>query len=209
MASRGRSTEQLEGRRFIQPTAWVFRLACQKWSPRFVNLQNHVKANITIMVWAGVWIGGRTDLIIMERDYEPPARGGYTSLSYQKALQEGLIPIYDGTRYFQQDNTSVHVSQSTIDWLANNAIEVLEFWPAHSPDLNPIEHIWAILKRKMAQLYPDIWELKKNQLDVAEFTRCLQEVWQGLDQAVVDCLVESIPQRLAAVKKAQGWYTKY
>jgi hypothetical protein len=136
-------------------------------------------------------------------------RGWYSSWSYQQALQKGLLPIYDGTRHFQQDNAKVHTSASSATWLMNSAVEVLDGWPAHSPDLNPIEHMWALLKRKMKQIYPDIWLLKKNQLDIAEFTRYLKECWWSIDQAQVDRLIDSMPKRLAAVKKAKGWYTKY
>jgi hypothetical protein len=161
------------------------------------------------MIWAGIWLGGRTDLVVMERDYQPPKKGGYTSWSYQKALEKGLLPVYDGTRRFQQDNASVHISESSMAWLLDHAIELLYFWPAHSPDLNPIEHLWALLKRKIKELYPDVWELKKNTLDIAEFTRILQEVWWKIDQADIDNLIQSLPRRLAAVKKARGWYTKY
>ena len=161
------------------------------------------------MIWAGIWKGGRTDLVVMERDYKPPQKGGYSSWSYQRALEKGLLPVYDGTRHFQQDNAKVHTSASSAEWLLNHTIEVLDNWPAHSPDLNPIEHMWALLKRRMKQLYPDIWLLKKNQVDVAEFTRCLQACWWAISQDEIDRLIDSMPRRLAAVKKARGWYTKY
>ena len=40
------------------PVAWVFQYPSEKWNPDFVNLKGHVKANISIMVWAVVWVGG-------------------------------------------------------------------------------------------------------------------------------------------------------
>ena len=78
------------------------------------------------MVWGGIWKGGRTNLIVMERDYQPLQKGGYSSWSYQQALQKGLLPVYDGTRHFQQDNAKVHVSVSSTTWLLNAAVEVLD-----------------------------------------------------------------------------------
>jgi hypothetical protein len=93
-------------------------------------------------------------------------------------------------------------------WLADRNISVLE-WPAHSPDLNPIEHIWAALKRSLNKNHPDLFTLKKNELYVARCKEYMRLAWEGLDQRLIDRLVESMPRRLAAVKKARGWYTKY
>jgi transposase len=185
----------------------VFRFPSEKFDKRFVNLKNHVKANITIMVWGTVWRGGRSELIIMERDEDAPRRG-YIAKSYQKALREGLLPHYDGTRHFQQDNARIHVCEATQTWLAKHRIEWMD-WPPYSPDLNPIEHVWAALKRNLQRMFPDLWELKRNELNIEDFKEKLRAAWWAIDQALIDRLIDSLPRRLAAVKKARGWYTKY
>ncbi|EAQ83841.1 hypothetical protein CHGG_07812 [Chaetomium globosum CBS 148.51] len=179
----------------------------QKFDKRFVNLQNHVKANISIMLWGMVWKGGRSDLIVMERDEDAPRRG-YTARSYQKALQEGLLPHYNDTRHFQQDNAKIHVCKATEEWLQTRGISWIE-WPAHSPDLNPIEHVWAALKKNLRTLFPELWCLKQNCVDIAKFKECLHTAWEAIPQSFIDKLIEGMPRRLAAVKKARGWYTKY
>ncbi|KAK4247890.1 hypothetical protein C7999DRAFT_40877 [Corynascus novoguineensis] len=180
------------------PTTWFFRYPSQIWDKTFVNLYGHGKGTISAMVWARIWKGGRTDLIVIERDYKPPQKGGYSLWSYHQALEQGLLPIYD-----------IYTSISSTEWLLNHAIEVLEDWPAHSLDLNPIEHMWALLKKRMKQEHPTIWLLKKNQLDMVEFVKCLRTCWWSIDQAQIDQLINSMRKRLAAVKKARGWYTKY
>ena len=65
------------------------------------------------------------------------------------------------------------------------------------------------MKRYLQKTFPDLWTLKKNQLDIEKFTACLEEAWGAVPQAFVDGLIDSLPRRLAAVKKARGWYTRY
>ena len=114
------------------------------------NFQRAV-VNVTVqdllMVWAGIWRDGRTDLVIMKRD-QTTACKVYTAKSYQNALSEGPLSIYDGTRRFQQDNARIHNFGGTPEWLQIHGIEYID-WPPHSLDLNPIEHVWKALRAKL------------------------------------------------------------
>ncbi|KAJ2897773.1 transposase [Zalerion maritima] len=85
------------------PNVYAFRLPHEKYNKEVINQSDHVKPTISMMFWAGMWKTGRTAIITMIRD--PNARrGGYSAWSYQLALRDGLLPSYDGTRRFQQDN---------------------------------------------------------------------------------------------------------
>ncbi|GAO15952.1 hypothetical protein UVI_02039730 [Ustilaginoidea virens] len=82
-------------------------------------------------------------------------------------------------------------------------------WPAYSPNLNPIEHVWKALKQELVTANPHLSNLKKNKAHKAELTECIKKAWAAIPQALITRLIESIPQRLHAVIRACGWYTKY
>ena len=82
-------------------------------------------------------------------------------------------------------------------------------WPPFSPDLNPIEHVWSLLKRSLPKLYPELVHLKANTINRARLAECLITAWRQIDQDVIDRLIMSLPERLQSVKNAGGWYTKY
>ena len=178
------------------------------WHKELVNLDIHGKP-ISIMIFAAMWKGGRSRLVFMERD-EDARNNGYSAVSYIKALEadDSLMDNYEPGMAFQQDNAPIHTAIRTRQWFEGHGIWVIE-WPPHSPDLNPIEHVWAALKKKLYSLFPDLHDLQKNETDIEDLKRKIQVAWDALDQGLFDRLMDSIPRRLDAVICAKGWYTKY
>jgi DDE superfamily endonuclease len=79
---------------------------------------------------------------------------------------------------FQQDNDPKHCARSVQEWLSEQPFEVLD-WPPQSPDLNPIEHLWAILKRRLNQ-----YERPPN--GMIELWERIEAEWNKIDKD--DCL---------------------
>ncbi len=74
----------------------------------------------------------------------------------QGILQHFMLPsadqhFKDAEFIFQQDLAPAHTAKSTKTWLNDQGVGVLD-WPANSPDLNLIENIWGIVKRKMRNM---------------------------------------------------------
>ena len=89
---------------------------------------------------------------------------------------------------FQQDNTSIHVSRSTKNWLEERNIQCLS-WPALSPDLNPIENIWDYLVRKVYQ--NDKQYSTTNELKVA-----IEKEWQRIHLNIMQKHILSMKDRV-------------
>jgi hypothetical protein len=162
------------------------------------------------MMWGMVWQrdneGGASKLVLCEGDPDAP-HGGVSSRSYCDVL-EGLRPYYEAGDPFVQNNARFHVNGCTPEWLEEHGIWAID-WSPHSPDLNPIEHVWHALKKKIKEIEPDFHESRDNIPRRAWAEEIIQRAWSELDSNHIYRLIESMERRLAAVKKARGWYTYY
>ena len=102
---------------------------------------------------------------------------------------------------FQQDNDPKHTSKKAKNWLEDHHFKVM-VWPAQSPDLNPIEHLWGVLKRKLAGY-------ENPPTSIKELWDRVQVEWEAISVQECQKLIESMPNRIKAVLQAKGGYTKY
>ena len=100
---------------------------------------------------------------------------------------------------FQQDNDPKHCSKKTKEFFKEKEIHFLP-WPAQSPDLNPIEHLWDYLDRQIL-----CFKRRSKQT----FENALQEKFYSIDASFCKKLVDSMPNRLKEFIKANGLITLY
>ena len=99
------------------------------------------------------------------------------------------------------DGASIHRSKVTKNWLEEKGIRVID-WPAHSPDLNPIENLWGILTRAVFANGRQF----KNKKDLKEE---IVKQWQEIKSKTLDNLLKSMSNRMIEVVKQKGVSTKY
>ena len=144
-----------------------------------------------------------------------PANGSVTARVYRDLLRRWLLPVLEdiraflgGNPLFQQDNARIYTAKLMLT-LERYDI-TLESHPPYSPDLNPVEHAWVLLKRQVHIDYPWIGEyLGGPQKVKKKLTEILPRCWEKIPPKQFEALWRSMLDRVQAVIEAKRWYRRY
>lgn len=174
----------------------VWRARGERFMDEFVTQHDRFGGG-SLMVWGGISYDGTTELYLVQwtltgvrykhEVLHPIVR------SFASAIGEDLV--------LMDDNTRPHRARAVTAFLEQECIQCMD-WPALSPDLNPIEHAWDLLQRRLSAR--DIQPQTLPQLAEA-----LADEWSRIPIQEILNLIHSFPRRCRAVVAARGGHTRY
>ncbi|GFT28292.1 transposable element Tcb2 transposase [Trichonephila clavipes] len=151
-----------------------------------------------VLVWGGIMLGSRTDLHIFDA-------GSVNGTRYCNEILLPYVRLFRGSMgllfLFMDDNAPCHRTVAAEQLLESEDIERMD-WPARSPDLNPIEHVWDFLGRRLAaRTLPPV--------TIRELRLALQDEWAAMPQQLIDTLILSMGRRCETCLAVRGDHIPY
>ena len=151
-------------------------------------------SDVKVNIWAAVSIKGATSLYI----YHQNLNGTLYSQILQERRQQ-MDKLMPRGYYYFHDKSKIHISKAVNDWAKDNQF-LLNLIPVKSSDLNPVENLWAWLKRSVAKDSP------RNE---AALIRSLNKNWKKVDKDFILPFMTSIRDRCNQCIERKGDYTDY
>ena len=164
-------------------------------------------ANETLHFRTAFGGGGVTVWGCFSFDCEYVLDGNLTGQKYRdNVLAPCVVPLFDNIALadrpmFMDDNARPHRARIAQHFLQQEAVQTIP-WPAMSPEMKPIEHVWDFIGRKINQRIP-----KCQNIDELR-TAILQE-WQQFPQERLRRLVRSMTRCVTGLHNKRGGYTRY
>ncbi|GFU63130.1 transposable element Tcb1 transposase [Trichonephila clavipes] len=149
------------------------------------------------LVWGGIFLGSRTDLHVQSVTM--------TGHIYRDVILEQHVRLFRGAMgvefLFMDDNVRPHRANIVDECLQSEDITRMD-WSAYSPDLNPMEHVWDMLNRRISA---------RQHLStfLSGLRGALLDEWCNIPQDQIDNLMLSMPRRCKACMASSVRYTPY
>ncbi|XP_048853901.1 uncharacterized protein LOC125721830 isoform X1 [Brienomyrus brachyistius] len=176
--------------------ARVWRKTGEREMPKC--LKSSVKYPQSVMVWGAMSAAGVGPLCFV--------KGRVNAASYQEILEHFMLSsaekLYgDEDFIFQHNLAPAHSAKTTGKWFTDHGITVLN-WPANSPDLNPIQNLWDIVKRKLRDARPNTLDELKAAIEASWASITPQQCHRLIASVYVDTSMSHSRQCGEAIKKA-------
>ncbi|GFU66398.1 transposable element Tcb2 transposase [Trichonephila clavipes] len=151
-----------------------------------------------VLVWGGIMLGSRTDLHIFDA-------GSVNGTRYCNEILLPYVRLFRsamGLQFlFMDDNAPCHRTVAAEQLLESEDIERMH-WPVRSPDLNPIDHVWDFLGRRLAaRTLPPV--------TIRELRLALQDEWAAMPQQLIVTLILSMGRRCETCLAVRGDHIPY
>jgi transposase len=157
-----------------------------------------VKHPLKINVWGCFSASGFGKLVYFQQNLNAE----FMVTVYKRGLLPSVEHLFGDDSegwVLQEDNDPKHRSKLVSRWKEENDIEVLP-WPSMSPDQNPIENVWRLMKINIA---------KKKIRTLTGLKVQLATEWNRLPDDLAANLVRSMKNRVEELIEAEGDYTMY
>ncbi len=176
---------------FSDECSFYLNQVCYGWAPKGQRIpQESLVYNQKVQVFGAISYEGKICLETFE--------GTMKAKDYVDILSHRLLPAaqeyFEDQWEFQQDNATSHTAFYTKSFFKKERIKTLN-WPARSPDLNPIENLWSVLKRRVYARNP------KGTMELEEY---INEEWEKIPDRTVRSLVESMDDRIEMLIESEG-----
>ena len=160
---------------------------------------DRIRKRIGWMFWGSFFGTEKGPCLFWEKEWNSITAEGYS---------ERIVPLIHGMAsqrpdlLVMQDNAPSHKAAQTLQEFGERGISPIE-WPPYSPDLNPIENVWNLMKNYIQAKYPDLGGGRQRSQD--QLREIVKEAWdQAVNEHDLEVLIDSMPRRMRAVFDANG-----
>jgi len=182
-----------------ESTFYLNKPAGKTWNfPERKKVFRTVKHPAKMHVWGCFSLSGFGEIICFQKNLDAK----FMCTIYQKGLLPSAQSLFGDENpdwILQEDNDPKHRSKLAKEWKANNGIRELP-WPSMSPDQNPIENVWRLMKININ---------RKKITTVNGLRTALINEWRELPISLAENLVKSMRNRVTSLIDANGDFTLY